>query len=111
MDSDYFLQVLGEEYSPEILAATRSPKSAKELSKELDVPIATCYRRIEALVDAGLLRQEGRQLSNHGRRTSVYRRTVDELLVSFEEDEASISVTERTEAKNNLHDVRPSLER
>ncbi|MDX1745769.1 MAG: helix-turn-helix domain-containing protein, partial [Halobacteriales archaeon] len=49
------LHVLGNEYNPEILQATNEPRSAQDLSEELDVPIATCYRRIDELTDANLL--------------------------------------------------------
>ena len=39
------LRALGNEYNPEILQATHEPRSAQDLSEELGVPIATCYRR------------------------------------------------------------------
>jgi len=98
------LEALGGKYSAEILAATRTPTSAQALSDELEVPIATCYRRIEDLTEAGLLRCEGRQLSEEGRRTSVYRRTLDRLTLDFTGDEPTIDREERTEAKNRLQD-------
>ena len=111
MEPTALLRALGEQYSAAILCATRTPKSAQELSDELDVPIATCYRRIEVLVEADLLKEEGRQLSDRGRRTSVYRRTVDDLTVAFAEDGPEISTTERSEAMNRLHDTRPNIDR
>lgn len=98
--------MLGDEYSTEILAATDDPKSARELSNQLEVPIATCYRRIEDLVEAGLLTEVGRELSDRGRRTSVYRRTVDDLTVSFENGEVTLSTTERpplSELRRQVH--------
>jgi predicted transcriptional regulator len=96
------LSALGGKYSEQILAAANSPKSAQALSDEVDIPIATCYRRIEELVDAGLLKSEGRQLSDQGRRTNVYRRTVDELAVDFTTEEFTIDLDHRSEAKNQL---------
>jgi hypothetical protein len=86
------LEVLGEQYSAAILSATDEPRSARELSDLLDVPIATCYRRIEDLVAVDLLAERGRELSDRGRRTSVYRRTVEELSVSFDEGAVDVSV-------------------
>ena len=100
--------MLGDEYSTEILAATDDPKSARELSDQLEIPIATCYRRVEALVEAGLLNEVGRELSDRGRRTSVYRRTVDDLTVSFENGEVTVSATERpplSELRQQVHGV------
>ncbi len=95
MDEEDLLAVLGEKYSLAVLRATDTPRSARELSDHLDVPIATCYRRIEALVEVGLLEEEGRELSDRGRRSSVYRRTVDEVVVSFDGEEVDLSTSER----------------
>jgi len=101
---DDLLSPLKNKYSFEILCATRTPASAQELSEEIDVPIATCYRRIEELVEAGFLKTEGRQLSEDGRRTNVYRRTVDEVTVDLTGDRPKVSRKERSEAKNRLED-------
>ncbi|WP_135535532.1 MULTISPECIES: helix-turn-helix domain-containing protein [Halostella] len=103
-DSHVLLSALGSKYSVEILHATQSPTSAQKLSDELDVPIATCYRRIEELVDAGLLECEGRKLSEEGRRTNVYRRTLDELSIDLTPDAPTITREERSEAKNHIQD-------
>lgn len=103
-DSTTVLTALGNKYSAEILCAAGTPKSAQTLSKDIEIPIATCYRRIEELVDAGLLTCEGRQLSEEGRRTNIYRRTVDEVGVNFSADEPTFSQKRRTEAKNRIQD-------
>lgn len=71
------LGALGGKYAARILGAAGEPTSAQELSEALDVPIATCYRRIEELEDADLLVCEGEKTSDRGRRTKVYRRTID----------------------------------
>jgi predicted ArsR family transcriptional regulator len=98
------LSPLKNKYSFEILCATRTPASAQQLSEEIGVPIATCYRRIEELVEAGLLKSEGRQLSEDGRRTNVYRRTVDEVTVDLTGERPEVSRKERSEAKNRLQE-------
>ena len=103
-DSRSLLSALGSKYSVEILHATRTPTSAQELSDELDVPIATCYRRIEELVEAGLLQCEGRQLSEEGRRTNVYRRTLDEISIDLTRESPTVERKERSEAKNQIQD-------
>jgi predicted transcriptional regulator len=105
MDPVEVLRVLGNKYNAEILQATHSPKSAQELSEELDIPIATSYRRIEELNEHDLLEMEGKELSEEGRRTKVYRRQIDELTVAFGVEETEIDTTERTEATNALVDV------
>ena len=103
-NSTVVLSALGNKYSAEILCAADTPKSAQALSEDIEIPIATCYRRIEELVDAGLLTCEGRQLSEEGRRTNIYRRTLDELEVDFSDEQPQFSRKRRTEAKNRLQD-------
>ncbi|THE62934.1 ArsR family transcriptional regulator [Salinadaptatus halalkaliphilus] len=98
------LSALGNKYSAKILCEAGTPKSAQTLSENVGIPIATCYRRIEELVDAGLLTCEGRQLSEEGRRTNIYRRTLDEIEVDFSGDAPDFSRKRRTEAKNRLQD-------
>lgn len=103
-DSGVILSALGSKYSAEILCAAGTPKSAQALSDDIEIPIATCYRRIEELVDAGLLTCEGRQLSDEGRRTNIYRRTLDEIEIDFSDTAPEFSRKRRTEAKNRLQD-------
>lgn len=107
MDADpaELLGVLGNKYNANILRATHTPKSAQELSEELDIPIATSYRRIEELTELDLLELERRELSEEGRRTRVYRRQIDAITVEFGRDELRIGLEERTAAKNALVDV------
>jgi DNA-binding Lrp family transcriptional regulator len=103
------LHALGNEYNAEILGATDEARSAQALSDELGIPIATCYRRIEELEEADLLEHEGRILSDDRRRVSVYRRAVDRIIVSFENEQYSVRVEERADVKNKLDDVWRSL--
>ena len=104
MASEQLIEVLGNKYNTDILSATTEPKSAQDLSEELDVPIATCYRRIEELTDAKLLELYDRPLSEEHRRVKVYRRNVDQVEIDFQGG-VTVNVTERTEVKNRLDDV------
>jgi len=98
------LTALGNKYSAEILCAARTPTSAQELGDELEIPVATCYRRIEELEEVGLLRCEGRQLSDEGRRTNVYRRTLDEFAVEFASEHPQLRTEDRSAAKNEIQE-------
>lgn len=99
------LRALGNEYNPEILQASHEPQSAQELSEQLDVPIATCYRRIEELTETELLELHDRPLSDEHRRVKVYRRNIDRINVEFLEEEIMVTIEERSEIKNKLDDV------
>jgi predicted ArsR family transcriptional regulator len=104
MSSVELLQALGNKYSPEILDATDEPRSAQELSEELDIPIATCYRRIDELTEHDLLELHDNVLSDERRRIKVYRRNVDSVRVQFE-NSLSVEVEERTEVTNTLDEA------
>lgn len=103
------LLVLGNEYNAEIMGATDEPRSAQALSDELDIPIATCYRRIEELEEADLLEHQGRVLSEERRRVSVYRRAVDRIVVNFDDESYTVNVAGRADVKNKLDEVWRSL--
>ncbi|MBO4247236.1 MULTISPECIES: helix-turn-helix domain-containing protein [Halomicrobium] len=104
MASVDILQTLGNKYSAEILDATDEPASAQELSDELGIPIATCYRRIDELTEHDLLELHDNILSDDRRRIKVYRRSVDEVTVDFD-DELSVHVEDRSEVTNKLDEA------
>lgn len=104
MASDEIIEVLGNKYNPEILDAASEPKSAQELSDQLGVPIATCYRRINELTDANLLELHDQPLSEEHRRIKVYRRRVDAVNIDFR-DGLGIELQERSDVKNKLDEV------
>jgi len=104
MASVELLRTLGNKYSAEILDATEEPKSAQDLSDELDIPIATCYRRIDELTDHDLLELHDNVLSDDRRRIKVYRRNVESIEVGFDES-LLIDVEERSEVTNKLDEA------
>jgi predicted ArsR family transcriptional regulator len=105
MASAELLQTLGNKYSAEILDATDEPRSAQELSDELEIPIATCYRRIDELTEHNLLELHDNILSDDRRRIKVYRRNVDSIRVEFDEEELAVDVEERSEVTNKLDEA------
>lgn len=104
MAADEIIEVLGNKYNPEILEATAEPKSAQELSEELDVPIATCYRRINELTEVDLLELHDQPLSEEHRRIKVYRRCIDGISIGFR-DGIDVELEERSDVKNKLDEV------
>ncbi|MHB9287186.1 ArsR/SmtB family transcription factor [Halobacteriales archaeon Cl-PHB] len=104
MASADLLQTLGNKYSAEILEATDEPRSAQELSDELGIPIATCYRRIDELTEHDLLELHDNILSDDRRRIKVYRRNVEEVSVDFDET-LTVTVEERSEVTNKLDEA------
>lgn len=109
MVSRDILNVLGNKYNPEILELAHEPRSAKEFSELLDVPIATCYRRIDELTDADLLEHHDRVLTDGQRRTSLYRRNVDVVKITFDTDTVTIDLEEHSPVKHKLDNVWKNL--
>ncbi|WP_436934208.1 helix-turn-helix domain-containing protein [Halovenus marina] len=104
MASEELLRTLGNKYSAEILDATDEPRSAQELSDELEIPIATCYRRIDELTEHNLLELHDNILSDDRRRIKVYRRNVEAVRVEFDDD-LSVTIEERSEVTNTLDEA------
>lgn len=99
------VDVLGNKYSPEILLATEEPTSAQEMSDEFGIPIATAYRRIEELTEAGLLEKKGRRLTEDDQRSNIYQRNVDGVVIEFENGEFTVSIEDRDQPKNPIDEV------
>lgn len=104
-DARELLRTLGDKYNAEILGATHDAQSAQELSDELDIPIATCYRRINDLTDAEFLELEDSVLTDDRRRVDVYRRGVESFRVEFGDGEVSVVLEERSSVKTKLDDA------
>ena len=78
MDAFGTFRLLLDEYSSQILELTApQPRNAIELSDALGIHIAACYRRIRALKDAGILKEEGRAVSIGGKLVATYRSSVE----------------------------------
>lgn len=91
MTSEEVLEALGKKYSADILEATDVPRSAQELSDQLGIPIATCYRRIHELTEHGLLELHDDSVTEDSRRIKIYRRNVDAVRIDFE-DSVTVSL-------------------
>lgn len=75
-------RILGREHSMEILGATEKPTSVTHLSESLDIPIATCYRRVGELATVGLLEEMPTEEDGTSKATR-YLRTTDAVGIRF----------------------------
>ncbi|MDY6780594.1 MAG: winged helix-turn-helix domain-containing protein [Halobacteria archaeon] len=84
------IELLGDTYSCDILKETsKRPLPIKEISEEAGVPLTTTYRRVEDLVDAGLLRRKT-DFSEGGKHRDVYTTDLRAVEVKFDEGEIEI---------------------
>lgn len=87
------LRALGNEYSRRILVATiREAMSAGELSLTLGIPIATVYRKINEMVESGVLVKERSRLTCKGKWVDLYRSSFKALTVVVDERGVFVSV-------------------
>jgi predicted transcriptional regulator len=79
------LTAIADEYSRKILMRTRNePVSALNLSKNYKIPITTVYRRIEELVQAGLLGAVKSSRTTDGKWYELYRSLLSQINISFD---------------------------
>jgi len=67
------------------------PLSAKDIVERCDIPSSTAYRKIERLVDLGLL-EEGIRIRSSGKHASEYRRCIDGVELSIGDDGTELRV-------------------
>ncbi|MDS0282682.1 ArsR/SmtB family transcription factor [Haloarcula onubensis] len=96
--SDDLLELLGQQRVRQIMVATsREPKSAKELSEACDVAVSTIYRRVEDMVASDLLVERTR-VESDGSHHSVFEANVDHLDVDIDDGTIDVSVHVREDA-------------
>ncbi|MEM3445101.1 MAG: helix-turn-helix domain-containing protein [Thermoplasmata archaeon] len=94
LDALELAQLLTDPYAARILIATsRRPKSALELSERFGIPIAQCYRRIHTLENAGLLKVADRVLTREGKRIYLYRSLVKNVQIYYEGTKMKVRLT------------------
>jgi len=87
------LSAMADQYSRKILTATvAEPVSALDLSKTYQIPITTVYRRIEELVEAGLIAAVKSGRTTDGKWYDLYRSLLRRIDVGFENGDVRIEV-------------------
>ncbi|CAG1009953.1 MAG: helix-turn-helix domain-containing protein [Candidatus Methanoperedens sp.] len=88
-----FIQLLADEYSRAIMARTSIKEySALQLSRELDIPHTTVYRKLKILEYAKLIQTVRTVIDRVGNEEKYYRCTVREATVKFKGGDVLISV-------------------
>jgi len=67
------------------------PLSAKDIVERCEIPSSTAYRKIERLVELGLL-EEGIRIRSSGKHASEYRRCIDGVELSIGDDGTEVRV-------------------
>ena len=89
------LDVLHDANCRAILRATgERALSANEVAEACDLAQSTAYRKLDLLVEAGVL-EERTRVRRSGKHASEYVRTVDDVVVSLDDDGVSVRLSER----------------
>ena len=79
------MQGLADEYSRKILlSAIPAAKSVEDMSRENDIPLSTCYRRVHELLDAQILVVEKIIVTPEGKKYELLRSAYRAVNVSFD---------------------------
>lgn len=93
-------RTLRRKHAMTVLRAAAEPVTIRQLTDEYGVPRTTCYKRLNELMEAGLLTAHGTRLSPTGNHKETYLRRVDHLEISFDESvtaEIATGESDRTE--------------
>jgi len=85
-------------------ATAEGALSVAELADTSELPLSTTYRKLNTLVEAGLLVEEGR-LCGSGRHRSEYTLSVDEICLLLTPDGVAVTVPGREESESRTADA------
>lgn len=90
------VSLLADEYSLRILhAVTDVPKTAAEIVRLANMPPAACYRRIRALLDAGLVATVGSIPTRSGKPARQFRANVSAVRVVYDGGQLRVNMDMR----------------
>ena len=98
-DEDRLFEILSNKYSKAILSLTSIKEcSASQLSKELDIPIATVYRKLKLLEAAGFIQHVKTIINLQGNEERYYRCAIREATVHINDGVISVDVKKKDPA-------------
>ncbi|WP_267641649.1 ArsR/SmtB family transcription factor [Haloarchaeobius amylolyticus] len=97
-DADAVLELLGDEYVRDILAATSErPHSARELGEVCGSSRSTVYRRVDDLLEHDLL-VEGTRIDDDGSHVNVYEAALEGLELELDDGHFAIDLDVKEDA-------------
>jgi DNA-binding Lrp family transcriptional regulator len=99
----YLLKALSDEYSRKILMETiYKAQSVEELSRLLDIPISTAYRRVKEMSAEGLLTIERTVMGADGKKYETYRSAFKGFKIDLDRIDAEMDVELNEDVANRL---------
>ncbi|MGA1821864.1 MAG: winged helix-turn-helix transcriptional regulator [Thermoplasmatota archaeon] len=102
MNVSHMLELMSDEYILRILNITKNrPLTISDISRDLGIPIASCYRRIEDLIEEDMIRVRD-HLTDRGRKTKGYVSTVKRMDIKYDVVDIRIDITNLDGTKRSL---------
>ncbi len=91
------MKLLTDNYVIKILVASyQNEKNAIQMSQELDIPIAACYRRLSALRSLGFVDMH-EKITNRGKKIAYYRSKIKKATIKIEDNRIIIDIILRNQ--------------
>jgi DNA-binding Lrp family transcriptional regulator len=104
------VQGLADEYSRKILlSAIPAAKSVEDMSRENDIPLSTCYRRVHELLDAQILIVEKIIVTSDGKKYELLRSAYRAVTVSFDGGVMKVDATVNEDVAEKLRRLWTSM--
>lgn len=104
MDALEMAKLFSDKDTLRILADSfKFPKTAQELSDELDIPIAVCYKKIKKLANLDLIKCVDTKLSSKGKSVRCFRSQVKSTYIFFDEGKLRVRM-ELTRLEDRIYD-------
>jgi len=102
MNVSQMLELMSDEYILRILDITQNrPLTISEISRDLGIPIASCYRRIEDLLNGNMIIVRD-HITDRGRHTKGYRSTIKRMDIRYTVGDIRIEITDIDGGRRSL---------
>ena len=90
---EHIISCMADNDCRDIIGLTiKGPKPASEIIKDLKIPSSTAYRRINALLEFGILVVERTLIMEDGKKLDLYRSTVRNVEISHRVDNTTVTL-------------------
>ncbi len=97
---------MSDDYSTRILiSAVLKGKSVEDLSRENDIPLSTCYRRVHELLEDGMLVVERIVVTPDGKKYELLRSAFKSMSLRLENGQIVVDAIENEEIADKLHEM------
>ncbi len=103
---DLLTHIMTDDYSRRILlSAVAAPKTVEELSKENNIPLSTCYRRVHEMLEGGALVVERIVVTHVGKKYELYRSSFKGLSIKLDGGTITMEATINESISDKLHNT------